>query len=318
MAKFTDLPAELRQGIIQYVLYASVVHFEHPDIDQPNPLHWCKCERVDRTTAPAYLHRKEHPMSQFIPYMLVSKAFYEDVRCTWAHSDPPRLLPVLSISLIGFDRHRPMKGALLKWLTPRLAVSNVDKVEWRFDCHDQIPSGNNTGRCSLIREANVYYDFTLTTILESVLAADWFGILPYLPNYSSNWGYWIFKLSTEVDEDVHLASSEYFTAEAPGLMIVPHPFREAHKLKDFVKGYLEYDLINGCDIWVDEVLVYRLTMRPKDVPVGSNQIEPNTFVPYDGVNEVLCEEFDYVMDTDPLLVPKPGPTEPPPGINYVN
>jgi hypothetical protein len=249
-------------------------------------------------------------MSQFIPYMLVSKTFCEDVRCVWAHSDPPKLFPVLSISLVGFDYNRPMKGALLKWLTPRSAVFDVDRIEWRFHCHDQI-FNDNRGYSPLIREPKPYYDFTLTSILASILSADWFGIRPYLPENSSNsgnnWGYWVFKLSTEVDTDVHLTSSEYFANEDPDLKFLPHPFREARKLKPFIETVIEYDLATGCDIWVDETLVYRLTGRRKEDSIGFNQTGPIILVPGGGVNEVICEEFDYVMDIDPLVVPRPDP-----------
>jgi hypothetical protein len=81
MAVLIDLPAELRQGILEYVLYSSVVPAERPNVDDTNPLDWCIREPIYQSAAPAYLHREQHAMAQLVPYMLVSKAFYEDVQC---------------------------------------------------------------------------------------------------------------------------------------------------------------------------------------------------------------------------------------------
>jgi hypothetical protein len=79
MAIFTSLPTELRQGILEYILYSSVVPAERPNVDETNPPEWCRCEPVLQSSAPAYEHGEQHAMSQLIPYMLVSKTFYEDL-----------------------------------------------------------------------------------------------------------------------------------------------------------------------------------------------------------------------------------------------
>jgi hypothetical protein len=122
-----------------------------------------------------------------------------------------------------------------------------------------------------------------------------------------------FKLSTEVDEGVHLAS-EYFTAE-DHLKFIPHPFREAQKLRIIMEGYVEIDLNKGCEIWVDSTLVYKLTARPKYDYVGPDRSGSFNLVPYSGTNEVICEKFDYVMEIDPLLVPQSRPSVPYQGVN---
>jgi hypothetical protein len=316
MAIFTDLPTELRQGTLEYVLYSSVVPAERPNVDETNPLEWCRCEPVLQSLAPAYRHREQHAMSQLIPYMLVSKAFYEDLQYIWTNCELPELSPVLSISLVGNDCDRPIKGALLKWLTPRSAITTVEKIEWRVNFHDQKRGA--AGRSELYRsyaDAGGYRDFTLTTVLEGAIASDWFGIQPCFAQNTNNWGHWIFKLSTEVDEDVHLATSEYFTTEDHHLLIIPHPFREAQKLRTFMEGYVEIDLVKGCEIWVDSTLVYRLTARPKDDYVGPDRSGSFILVPYSGTNEVICEEFGYVMEIDPLLVPQPRPSVPYHGVD---
>jgi hypothetical protein len=105
------------------------------------------------------------------------------------------------------------------------------------------------------------------------------------------------KLSTEVDEDVHLVSSEHFTAE-DHLKFIPHPLREAQKLRTFIEGYVESDLNKGCEIWFDSTLVYKLTARPKYDYVGPDRSGSFNLVPYSGTNEVICEKIDYVMEID--------------------
>jgi hypothetical protein len=306
MAILTDLPAELRQGILEYVLYSSIVPAARPNVDEINPLDWCIREPIFESTASAYLHHERHAMAQLVPYMLVSKAFYEDVQYLWTNGKLPELSPVLSISLVGNDRGRPLKGALLKWLTPRSKIAQMEKIEWRFYFHDQEPS--EAGFSELYRsyeDAGLYHDFTLTTVLEGAIGSDWFGIQSCFADDTSNWGYWIFKLSTEVDVDVHLATSEHFTVQDRSLKIIPHPYREAQKLRTFMEGYVEIGFVTGCDIRVDDTLVYRLTAQPKDDLAGPDQSGPIILIPYSGTNEVVCEEFEYAMEIDPLLVQRP-------------
>jgi hypothetical protein len=306
MAVFSDLPAELRQSILEHVLYSSVVPAKRPNVDKINPLDWCIREPIYQSAAPAYLHREQHTIAQLVPYMLVSKAFYEDVQYLWTNGKLPKLSPVLSISLVGNDRDRPLKGALLKWLTPRSVIAPMDKIEWKFYFHDQAPS--DAGLSELYRsyeDAGSYRELTLTTVLEGAIGADWFGFQPCFVGDANNWGYWVFKLSTEVDMDVHMASSEHFTVEGHRLKIIPHPYREAQKLRTFMEGYVKVDLVTGCDIWVDDTLVYRLIARPKDDRVVPDQSGPIIVIRYDNPNEVVCEEFEYTMEADPLLVQRP-------------
>jgi hypothetical protein len=308
MAVLVDLPAELRQGILEYVLYSSVVPAERPNVDETNPLDWSIREPIYASAAPAYLHREQHAMAQLVPYMLVSKAFYEDVQYLWTNGKLPELFPVLSISLVGNDRGRPLKGALLKWLTSQSDITQIEKIEWRFYFHDQKPS--EAGFSELNRsyeDAGLYREFTLTTVLEGAIGSDWFGIQSCVADDTSNWGYWIFKLSTEVDVDVHLVTSDHFTVRDHSLKIIPHPYREAQKLRTFMEGYVEIGFVTGCDIWVDDTLVYRLSVRPKDDLVGPDQSGPIIIVPYSGTKEVMCEEFEYAMEINPLLVQRPRP-----------
>ena len=319
MSALTSLIPELRYSILDYVIISATAPIEPPNVDEADPEEWGECKLFEhpgylQAEAPAYLQRAQRPTSRLIPYLLVSTAFQQDIQHVWTQYVAPKQYPVLCISFVGADRDRPMKGTLLTWLSPLPTFPNVSRVEWVFRFYDQ--KSNKTGHSSLKRSyehAGQSFDLTLMSVLEKSILRDWFVLQPHFPKGSGSFGYWVFRLSTEADPDVHFASSEYYDVQDPHLKIMPHPYREVGNLKEFLKDYIEFDLLTGCEIWIDDTLVCRLTPRRKDEFVGMEFGPPDHAVPKDGINQVDCEEFDYVLPVDPLLVLRSYPDQVPSG-----
>ena len=317
MSTFSLLFPELRYNILEHVVLAATAPLNPPNVDETDPKDWRPCKVFKRPAyyaraeAPAYLQWAQCPTARLLPYLLVSKTFQQDIQHVWTRYVAPTLFPVLSMSLVGPDRNRAMKGTLVSWLTPLPTSPNITRIEWQFRFYDQKP--NATGHSSLKRsyeDGGTTFDLTLVNVFEKSFLRDWYGLQPFFTSEDSGgFGYWVFRLSTEVDPDVHLASSELFEVTDPELKIMPHPYRETSDLKDHLDSYIEFDLLTGAEIWVDDKIVYRATPRTKAGLEGIDFGTPDHPTPHDGICDVIREEFEYTMPVDPLLIPRPAPVQ---------
>lgn len=318
------LSPELRYNILRHVVISASNPLDPPDVDKTDPKDWRPC-RVWKTPAllraetPAFLQRTQCPTARLLPYLLVSKFFQQDIQHVWTRYVAPTLFPVLSMSLVGADRDRPMRGTLVSWLSPLPTSPDFTRIEWHIRLYDQ--HANPTGRTSLRRfyeEAGTIFDLTLVDVFERAFLRDWYALRSHFSDNDTGYGYWVVKLSTDVDPDVHFASSEYFEVQDPLLKVMPHPYRDASALRDHLHGYIEFDILTGAEIWVDDTLVYRLTPRRKARPAGIESGTSDNESAKNERNDVMCEKFEYAMPVDPLLPPKPAPEHVVPDQIYTN
>jgi hypothetical protein len=132
MTRLMNLPTELRQEILEYVISA-LAWLDSPDIEALQPKDWIchgSAFRVFRANLKSPL---------LTSLLLVNRAFFTDTIYIWKHFVGPNLrVPVLNIDCVGpgVERHRPVQGVIVKWLSLPISFAKVDEVEIRIRYHD--------------------------------------------------------------------------------------------------------------------------------------------------------------------------------------
>ncbi|KAF2023815.1 hypothetical protein EK21DRAFT_118413 [Setomelanomma holmii] len=304
MTTFTLLPSEIRYGILERVVRSATAPAEPPDVDHAVSEDWTTYKLFNgpayiRAEAPALLQRPKRATSQLLSLLLVSKGFHQDVQHIWTQHVAPTLFPVLSMSLVGADGDRAWKGVLLSWLSPLPVFPNVTRIEWNIRFYDQ--KSRPTGHASRNRsytEDEITHDLTLVHVFEKAILRDWYGLQTHFPpelpeSDDGSLGYWVLKLSTKVDPDAHLASSEFFETPDQHIKIMPHPYKDTPELKDYLSGYVEFGILTGAEVWIDDTLVCRLTPQAK---ARSKDLDTRTpSHTSEGVEkfDVMCEEVSF-------------------------
>lgn len=183
-----DLPTELRQKILEYVVSA-LAWLDPPNIEALLPEDWISHGSTFRT----FRANLNSPLLTSL--LLVNKSFFSDTVCVWKNFVSPNLrIPVLSIDCVGAggERHRPVQGVLVKWLSLPISFAKVEEVEIRVRYHDHQLScdGQRLPLCRLhplqrpTRHRRKFHP-SLQWALDQVVTQFWKLQLPPLKKYST-------------------------------------------------------------------------------------------------------------------------------------
>jgi hypothetical protein len=306
MTRLMNIPTELRQEILEYVISA-LAWLDPPDVDALQPEDWIyhgSAFRVFRANLKSPL-----PTS----LLLVNKAFFSDTIYIWRHFVGPNLrVPVLNIDCVGpgVERHRPVQGVIVKWLSLPISFAKVDKVEIRIRYHDhqlcydgqQLP----LGRLRPLQRIMMYQREvrpSLQQALHQVVTQFWKTELLPLQRYPATefTALKILKIvfDTSQADGLHwlhasppyrtMREVQYVDARAR-LPVSIHPYVSfmwsVEHIRDFFLNMGGVLHRTTCEVYID----HHLVMRWKALAVED-----------DSIRGPLREEFPYTVPVDPVL-----------------
>jgi len=302
MAKYKDLPTELRLSILEYVV-CSFAWLDPPDVDDIRRDDWFYPPQPPaRQIHPItwHAHRSE-PHELLKSLRLVSKTFDANVKYVWKQLVEPKLSPILNVDCVshGIHTYRPLTGILVKWLCLPTSFVNIGSIEVRIRYLDQELKSDGDG---------VSPNRTMPKRIPSPLGADWLHlglqiiidrlrrlVLPGLANqhpFDAFAGVKTLRLVFQeaLPDGLHWMHSDVVKFKHPStrVPISAHPYLSIAEMMRNENQPTRFDKdcllpLDKIEFYVDDSLVFSCHRG-------------------DG-NSVVHERHPYTMPVDPLCVP---------------
>jgi hypothetical protein len=290
MATFQDLPVELRQSVLEY-LVCSFAWLDPPDVDAINPKDWYP-EKPAHQIYPVVWHAHRVEPSILVQRLCsVSKAFQADTKRVWLKLVEPRLSPILNVDAVGHGTStcRSLKGMMVKWLCLPTTFAGINTIEVRIRCFDHPTrsitkrSPRPTGFDKMVIGISMILDRLRNLMLPGLChrrLADNFSEVKKLR----------LVYETTLPEGLHWTHSHTLRYKDTGLRlpIAVHPYltameyftpaKQATMLHEQTKMPLQ-----ECEVYMDENIVLSFCRVDK--------------------NSAMEKNFAYTVPVDPLWVP---------------